>query len=89
MYHTVATFRWRLFETAARLVKHGREIILKACPELDSGLLEAGRSIPSLERFARTSLRYINLDSQGYLPRRSGVYLITIGISLRTEDKSV
>lgn len=29
MYHTVATFRWRLFETAARIVKHGREIILK------------------------------------------------------------
>ncbi|OGW12678.1 MAG: hypothetical protein A3G93_13015 [Nitrospinae bacterium RIFCSPLOWO2_12_FULL_45_22] len=29
MYYTVATFRWRLFETAARVVKHGRRVILK------------------------------------------------------------
>jgi|SRR3990172_3640911 len=35
MYHTVATLRWRLFETAARVVKHGRSIILKIAAGLE------------------------------------------------------
>ena len=54
---TIATVRWRLYQTAARVVHHAHQVLLKLAPDRSPGLAAPGDKIKLLVQVRRRCLQ--------------------------------